>query len=300
MSDPRLLYLNENARKFAGFERKDSKFVIVGLPMDITSSYRPGSRFAPSSIREATQYIEFFSLRSNVDVGEVGFYDAGDVVMHPSSVEENLKRISEVISYYQSLGKITVSIGGEHTVTAGVMKGIAKERREGICVLSFDAHLDLRDDYMGYKYDHACVMRRISEMGVKIIEVANRAVSREEIEYANREGIPFITSKEVKLLGHREVAKRVSKSLEECSALYISYDMDGIDPSFAPGVATPEPEGIDPTTVMDIMSLVVDQRVVGYDVVEVSPPFDPSGITSVLGSKLILETAAAIVKASKK
>ncbi|MUN28328.1 agmatinase [Sulfuracidifex metallicus] len=300
MSDPRLLYLNESSRKFGGFERKDSKFTVVGLPMDITSSYRPGSRFAPAYIREATQYIEFFSLRSNVNVADIGFYDVGDVVMHPSSVEENLKRISEVISYYQSQGKITVSIGGEHTVTTGVIKGVIQYHRKNLCVLSFDAHLDLRDEYMGYKYDHACVMRRISEMGVKVVEVATRAVGKDEIEYASREGIPFITAKEVKLLGHREVARKVSKTLEECSSIYISYDMDGIDPSFAPGVATPEPEGIDPTTVLDIMSLIVDKRIVGYDVVEVSPPYDPSGITVVLGSKLILETTAAAAKATQQ
>ncbi len=300
MSDPKLLYLNERSRKFAGFERQSSKFVVIGLPMDITSSYRPGSRFAPSAVREATQYIEFFSLRSNVDMSEVGFLDAGDVVMHPSSVEENIRRISEVVSYYQSQGKITVSIGGEHTVTTGVMMGITKSRgKRRTCLLSYDAHLDLRDEYMGYKYDHACVMRRVFEMGVKVVEVANRAVSREEMEFANREGIPFITSKEVRLLGHKEVARRVSKALEECEVTYISYDMDGIDPSFAPGVATPEPEGIDPTTVLDITSLIADERVVGFDVVEISPPYDPSGITSVLGSKLILETAASLVKNSK-
>ncbi|BDC19168.1 agmatinase [Acidianus sp. HS-5] len=289
MSDARLLYMNEVSRKFAGFNKENSTFVILGVPMDITSSYRPGSRFAPSAIREAAQYIEFYSLRSGIDMGEVGFNDVGDVVLHPSDVEENVRRISDVVSYFSEKGKIVVSIGGEHTVTVGTASGAKAD-----CVISFDAHLDLREDYMGYKYDHACVMRRLSEKGVKIMEIGNRAVSKEELDYARQIGIPFITSWDVELLGHKEVARKIINFTNECERIYITYDMDSIDPSYAPGVATPEPEGLKPTTVLDIVKLIADKRIVGFDVVEVSPPFDPSGITSVLASKIIMETAAII------
>jgi agmatinase len=295
MADSRLLFLNENSRTFAGFNRPASPFVIVGLPIDTTSSFRPGSRFAPSVIRDTAQYIEFYSIRSGVDMGEIGFNDVGDVILHPSNNEENVRRISEVVSYFAEKGKVVVGIGGEHTVTIGTTRGIRPD-----CLVSVDAHLDLRDDYMGYKYDHACVMRRISEDGVKIIEIGTRAVSREEIEYANERRISYFTPKQVKLLGVREVAQKIVTTLKECNKVYITYDMDGFDPSYAPGVATPEPEGLDPTTVLDIMSLVIDKRVVGFDVVEVSPPFDPSGITSVLAAKLILETAAMVWKARQQ
>ncbi|EZQ03136.1 MULTISPECIES: agmatinase [Acidianus] len=289
MSDSRLLYLNENSRKFAGFNKENSPFVILGLPMDITSSYRPGSRFAPSAIREASQYIEFYSLRADEDMGEIGFNDAGDVVMHPSNVEENVKRIRSVASYFAEKGKILISIGGEHTVSIGTVLGTNAD-----CVISFDAHLDLREEYMGYRYDHACVMRRLSEEGIKIMEIGNRAISREEIQYANSSGIRFITTNEVNIIGIREVAKRVINFTKECSRIYLSYDMDSIDPSYAPGVATPEPEGLSPTTILDTVKLFIDRRIVAFDVVEVSPSYDPSGITSVLGSKLILETSALI------
>ncbi|QGR18999.1 agmatinase [Stygiolobus azoricus] len=295
MADSRLLFLNENSRTFAGFNRPASPFVIVGLPMDTTSSFRPGSRFAPSVIRDTAQYIEFYSIRSGVDMGEIGFNDVGDVVLHPSNNEENVRRISEVVSYFAEKGKVVVGIGGEHTVTIGTTRGIRPD-----CLVSVDAHLDLRDDYMGYKYDHACVMRRISEYGVKIIEIGTRAVSREEIEYANEKGISYFTPKQVRLLGVREVAQKIITALKECNKVYITYDMDGIDPSYAPGVATPEPEGLDPTTVLDIMSLIIDKRVIGFDVVEVSPPFDPSGVTSVLAAKIILETASMVWKARQQ
>ncbi|MCH4814625.1 MAG: agmatinase [Saccharolobus sp.] len=293
MSDGRLLYLNENSRKFAGFNKERSPFVIIGIPMDITSSYRPGSRFAPSSIRESAQYIEFYSIRNDVDMGEIGFNDVGDIILHPSNVEENISRISSVINYFHENGKITISIGGEHTITAGVIKGV---KREGLCLVSFDAHLDLRDEYMGYRYDHACVMRRISEYGVKIIEVGTRAVSKEEIEYARQKGITFFTPQQVRLLGVKETSRRIITSIQECKSLYISFDMDGIDPAYAPGVATPEPDGLDPSTLLDIINLIADKRVIGFDVVEVSPSYDTSGITSVLASRIILETAATVYK----
>ncbi|ACP38410.1 agmatinase [Saccharolobus islandicus] len=293
MSDGRLLYLNENSRKFAGFNKERSPFVIIGIPMDITSSYRPGSRFAPSSIRESAQYIEFYSIRNDVDMGEIGFNDVGDIILHPSNVEENISRISSVINYFHENGKITISIGGEHTITAGVIKGM---KREGLCLVSFDAHLDLRDEYMGYRYDHACVMRRISEYGVKIIEVGTRAVSKEEIEYARQKGIAFFTPQQVRLLGVKETSRRIITSIQECKSLYISVDMDGIDPAYAPGVATPEPDGLDPSTLLDIINLIADKRVIGFDVVEVSPSYDTSGITSLLASRIILEIAATVYK----
>ncbi|BAB65332.1 agmatinase [Sulfurisphaera tokodaii] len=292
MSDSRLLYLNENSRLFAGFNKPTSPFVIIGLPLDITSSFRPGSRFAPSTIREYAQFIEFYSIRTGIDMGEVGFNDVGDVVMHPSDVEENIRRISDVTSYFAEKGKIIIGIGGEHSVTVGTVRGIKPD-----CVLSIDAHLDLRDEYMGYKYDHACVMRRISEQGVKIMEIATRAVSKEELDYANKNGIAYLTPHQIRLLGVRETAKKIVNNFRDCEKIYVTYDMDGIDPAYAPGVATPEPEGLDPTTVLDIISLIIDKRVVGFDVVEVSPPHDPSGITSVLGARIILETSAQIYKA---
>ncbi|MBP1357652.1 MAG: agmatinase [Sulfolobus sp.] len=292
MADSRLLYLNENSRQFAGFNKPSSPFIIIGIPLDITSSFRPGSRFAPSAIREYTQYIEFYSIRTGIDMGDIGFNDVGDIVMHPSDVEENIKRISDVTSYFAEKGKIIISIGGEHSITVGTTRGIKPD-----CVLSFDAHLDLRDDYMGYKYDHACVMRRISEQGVKIMEIGTRAVSKEELEYANKAGIAYFTPQQLRLLGPREIARKIITNFRECQKIYITYDMDGIDPAYAPGVATPEPEGLEPTAVLDIISLIIDKRVVGFDVVEVSPPYDPSGITSVLASRLILETSAQIYKA---
>ncbi|MEM0174346.1 MAG: agmatinase, partial [Sulfolobaceae archaeon] len=218
---------------------------------------------------------------------------------HPSDVEENLKRISEVISYFLEQNKKIISIGGEHTITLGIIRAF----KETPCIISFDAHLDLRDEYLGYKYDHACVMRRIyEEKKSKIIEIGTRAVSRDEIEFANKNGILYFTPFQIRVLGIREIARRILLSLQDCKSIYISYDMDVFDPSFAPGVATPEPEGLDPTTVLDLVNILLENtksKITGFDIVELAPPFDPSYITIILASKLILETSAIIAKYTK-
>jgi len=296
MNEYKLLYLNENAVKFAGFNRADSPFVIIGIPMDITSSYRPGSRFAPYQIRNNSQYIEFYSMRTGIDIGEVGFNDVGDIILHPSNVEENLRRITDVVSYFIEQNKKVISIGGEHTITLGIVRAF----KDKPCIISFDAHLDLRDDYLGYKYDHACVMRRIyEEMRPKIVEIGTRAVSREELEFASKNGITYFTPYQIRVLGIRETARKLLLLLQDCKSVYISYDMDVFDPSFAPGVATPEPEGLDPTSVLDLVNILLENiksKVLGFDVVEVSPPFDPSYTTVILASRIILETSAIILK----
>ena len=296
MSDARLLWLNEVSQKFAGFNREESPFVILGLPMDITSSYRPGSRFAPQAIRSSAQTLEFYSVRNGIDAGEFGFSDVGDVVLHPSDVEENLRRISDVVSYFREKGKITIGVGGEHTVTPGIIEGFRRVTKAPPCVLSIDAHMDLRDEYMGYKYDHACAMRRVHELGAKVVLVGVRAFTKEELDFARRNDIPFVTSLQAESMGTNWLISYVSRALEECKEVYVTYDMDGFDPAYAPGVATPEPEGLRPTTVLDLINGIADERLSGFDVVEVSPPFDYGGITAILAGRLILETSTVIYK----
>jgi agmatinase len=211
-------------------------------------------------------------------------------------VEENLRRISDVVSYFREKGKITIGIGGEHTVTPGIIDGFRRATKNPPCVLSIDAHMDLRDDYMGYKYDHACAMRRVHELGAKVVLVGVRAFTKEELDFARKNDIPFVTSLQAESMGTNWLISYVSRALEECKEVYVTYDMDGFDPAYAPGVATPEPEGLRPTTVLDLINGIADERFSGFDVVEVSPPFDYGGITAVLAGRLILETSTVIYK----
>ena len=191
------LYINNQQKFFGGFNKNfsDTKFILFGVPFDSTSSYRPGSRFGPSVIREASINIETWSWRGNIDFENIGTHDLGDLVVVHGDCNETIRRISEVVEELTNLKKIPIMIGGEHTITLGIAKSL-----KDITMLSFDAHFDMRDDYLSNKLSHACTMRRISEeIGPEnVIVVGVRATCKEEIEFVKNNNIYFISSRQIK------------------------------------------------------------------------------------------------------
>jgi agmatinase len=157
--------------------------------------------------------------------------------------------------------------------------------------------MDLRDDYLGEKWSHATVMRRISdEIGIShLIEVGTRAPSREEYAFAKKAGLNFFTSETIKK-NQKETIGKIKKLLVDASKIFLTIDVDCLDPSVAPGVGNPESEGIDLTMLIDVIQGIIDQRTIGFDVVEVSPPNDPSGITAVAAAKLTFELISLYAK----
>jgi agmatinase len=295
MSDV-IKFLTTPANFFSGFvsSYEDSHFIVLGVPFDGTSSYKPGSRFGPSAIREASCNIETFSMRTHEDIEHVKICDIGDLwVTHGNLVETN-RKVEQVTAEIMKSHRFPIVLGGEHSITYGEVKALGKD----VTVVQFDAHMDLRDDYLGEKWSHATVMRRISEeVGVpNLIEVGTRAPSKEEYEFAKRNGLNFFTSEAIKR-NPKETIERVKKLLKGSSRIFLSIDMDCLDPSVAPGVGNPEPEGIDLTALLDVIQAIIDHRIIGFDVVEVSPPNDPSGITAVAAAKLALELISLSAKA---
>lgn len=287
MSDV-IKFLTTPANFFSGFvsSYEDSHFIILGVPFDGTSSYKPGSRFGPSAIREASCNIETFSMRTHEDIEHVKICDIGDLwVTHGNLVETN-RKVEQVTAEIMKSHRFPIILGGEHSITYGEVKALGKD----VTVVQFDAHMDLRDDYLGEKWSHATVMRRISEeVGVpNLIEVGTRAPSKEEYEFAKRNGINFFTSDAIKR-NPKETIEKIKRLLKGSSRIFLTIDMDCLDPSVAPGVGNPEPEGIDLTALLDVIQAIIDHRIIGFDVVEVSPPNDPSGITAVVAAKLALE-----------
>lgn len=286
------LYVSKTPYVFGCFKPpKETPFILVGAPLDTTASYRPGSRFAPLTIRQAACNIEFYSLRAGVDFEEFGVRDMGDIAITPGSIEENLNRITKVVEGLLELGGRPIIIGGEHLITHAIVKGLLRYKP---CILYFDAHFDLRNEYLGLKLSHASTLRRITELvGTDhVFVVGVRAFTTEEIDFARKHSIPYITPIQVRILGIRETSRRIRQWLNKCETAYLSIDMDVYDPAYAPGVGNPEPEGLDPGTVFDILSMVLDKRFLGFDVVEVTPNYDPSGITSILAAKTIVEIAS--------
>jgi agmatinase len=293
------LYIVRSPYIFNGMDVRVEKplFTVVGIPLDSTSSFRSGCRFAPLYVRLASQTIELFSLRSLINIEEIPIADAGDVVIPHGDVTRSLSIIEGVVSELISDGLRVVFIGGEHTISLGVVKGLIKAlTTSNVCYLCFDSHSDFRYEYLGSKYSHACVTRRIYEIlgNRRITLVGIRAVSHEEYRDLKNSNIRYFTSNQVKTLGVREISRNISKALEDCSKIHLSIDLDVLDPAYAPGVTTPEPEGITPTELLDILQLIIDDRFISLDVVELTPSYDQSMITSIVAAKIINEVLGMI------
>lgn len=262
--------------------------IIVGAPMDITSSGRPGSRYAPAAIRAASDLIEDYSPAIDRQLQDACFYDAGDVVTPSGDVESSLSNIEAGCSSFYRAGKRVLLLGGEHLVTLGAVR--AAHRTYGdLVVLQFDAHADLRADYMGMGLSHATVIRRVSEIvgTQRMWQFGIRSGTREEYQLMRSSGQMFYDDM-LSPSGRSSTAARVTEAIGS-RPVYLTIDIDVLDPSVAPGTGTPEPGGLSFADLMDMLLKLRQLRVVGMDVVEVNPMLDASGRTLVAAAKIIRE-----------
>ncbi len=283
---------------FSGYQQafEESDYVILGVPFDATSTYRTGARFAPLAIREASLNIETYSFRSGIDLEDLKIHDLGD--LHVAGVvEETLKRLEKVARELLATRKLPVFIGGEHTVTLGITRAIGKNA----AIISFDAHLDLRNQYMDVTTSHTTFMRRIHEQTrpIRIIEIGTRAVCREELEYAKKLDIHFITNHQISNDGVEKTLKTIKKLLADSKKIHLTIDMDVLDPAFASGVQNPEPDGLTISTFLNLLCGLCDQRVTALDLVEVAPNYD-NGTTAIQAAKTLFEALCSIEKTKRK
>jgi len=274
---------------------EEAEYVILGVPFDVTSTYRSGARFAPLAIREASLNIEGYSFRTGMDVEELKIHDLGDLHV-TGDAELTLGRLALVAQDLFDAKKVPVFIGGEHTITLGVMRSFD----ENVALVSFDAHLDLRDDYLGLTISHTTFMRRIKETvkPSKILEIGTRAVCKEELDYAKESGIEFLTAHQIRKDGVKNTIETIDDILKGYEKIYLTIDMDVLDSAFAPAVQNPEPEGLDTPTLLDLLEAVCDSRVVGLDLVEVAPHYD-RGLTAIQAAKTLFEVLCCLERARK-
>ena len=263
----------------AGF--RESRYVIFGAPLDITGTHRRGSAEAPQAIRHESYTYESWVPDLEIDLSEAPTHDMGDLPMKDPAQE-----ISEAIREILKDGKVPIMMGGEHSVSPYVVAGFSD-----VSVLVFDAHLDYREDLKGDKNNHACATMRMREAlgGKPILPIGIRSICKSEYLDAKRDGLTYITADRARELGTKQLIDLIDDILP--GKLYISVDMDGIDPAYAPGTGTPEPYGLDPVMVRDIIRHVAG-RTAGFDLVEVCPPVD-NGNTSALAARLIKDFIAA-------
>lgn len=283
---------------FSGVQTElvEAEYVVLGVPLDLTSTYRTGARFAPTAIREASLNIETYSFRTGTDMEDLKTHDLGDLHV-TGNVQETLRRLELVARDLLKMGKTPVVVGGEHTLTLGMMQAV----NGNSALVSFDAHLDLRNQYMDLAVSHATFMRRIREQvnPKNILEIGTRAVCKEELDYAEKSGIQSITAKEIRENGTSETMGVVKDLLKDCEKTYVTVDMDVLDPAYAPAVQNPEPDGLSVPVFLDVLCGVCDERVIALDLVEVTPHYD-QGVTAVQAAKTLFEALCHIEKARRQ
>jgi agmatinase len=273
-----------------------SQFVFFGVPYDKTSTYKAGSRFAPGALRDVSANMELYSVRSEVDLEKVAVHDWGDVDVVEDLVE-TLARVKAVCSELFENKKISIMAGGEHSITKAAADALPKDTG----LVSFDAHLDLRDEFLGEKLSHATFMRRVSELlgPDHIMEIGIRAFSKPELDFTRKSGVTMITPQDLRKTGIPKTAQRIRGFLSQFSHSYVTVDIDVLDPAFAPGVGNPEPDGLSTDELLTLVDSSMSGNSVGLDLVEVSPQLD-SGQTAAVGVKVIFEAIAALSTRSHK
>ncbi len=261
---------------------EQSEIVIFGAPMDLTVSYRPGTRQGPHAIRQASHALEEYSIDLDRDLAHYSYYDAGDALLPFGAVKENLRRISAVTARILAGGKKPFVLGGEHLISCAVIQEMAK-KNPGLAVVHFDAHADLRDEFLGQRFSHATVMRRVVEVigGKNLFQFGIRSGAKEEFAFARANTNTYLD----------RIIEPLVENLPRLRGrpVYVSLDIDVADPAYAPGTGTPEPGGCSAGEIIKAVHLLGGLDIVGFDLVEVSPLYDSSERTGLLAAKLIRE-----------
>ncbi len=262
--------------------REGARWALFGAPLDATVSFRPGSRFGPAAIRAASPVLEEWSPTLGAGFDQRPFCDLGDLDLAPGDVDGALHVIGATTRRLLSEGVRPLMLGGEHLVSWPAVAAVAS-RHPDLRVLQLDAHADLRLDYMGRRSSHATVMRRIAEVigPERCYQMGIRSGTAEEWAFAATSGVRFAPAA-------RSMPEEWRADLE-AGPVYVTVDIDFADPAYAPGTGTPEPGGATAVEMLAAIDALAGLHVVGADVVEVAPAYDPGGITATLAAKVVRE-----------
>lgn len=275
--------MSRNIETFLGCDNEfeDSKIVIFGAPFDSTTSYRPGARFASRIMRAESYGLETYSLYQKKDLEDIGVFDAGDLELCFGDTNLALKDIEEMTSAILDFGKLPLMIGGEHLVTLGAVRAVSR-KYEDLHILHFDAHADLREEYLGATLSHATVMRRIWDIvgDGKIYQFGIRSADRKEYEW----GKEHVSTRLFDFQGLEEVIAGL-----EGKPVYFTLDLDILDTSVFPGTGTPEAGGVSFQELLEAVLKVSRLNIVGCDINELSPQLDASGASTAVALKILRE-----------
>lgn len=272
---------------------ESARAVVAGAPMDWTTSFRPGTRFGPRSVREVSLVLELYSPYAGKSLNGVTFADIGDVNLPFGNVAGALDRLAQVARSVLERGKFPLFLGGEHLISYPLIKEVAA-KHPGLVVLHLDAHADLASEFGGEKFSHATVMRRVLELSdvSTVYQFGIRSLSEDEARFVRESGRGGKVRQNL-----FDVLEPLSAVLPELGGkpVYLSLDIDVVDPAYAPGTGTPEPGGISARELLAAIARLKGLNLVGADVVEVSPVGDESERTAVLAAKVVRELLVSLV-----
>lgn len=282
--------LERNIETFIGCDAsyEEATAVLYGAPFDSTTSFRPGARFGPAAMRHESFGLETYSPYQKTDLTDLSIFDSGDLELPFGSPERALADIEERAATILADGKLPILLGGEHLVTLGAVRALVK-RHPALHIIHFDAHADLREDYLGTKLSHASVMRRCFELTGegKIHQFCIRSGDREEFLFAegHTDLHPF---------GFEGLEVLCEELRESGAPVYFTIDLDCLDPAIFPGTGTPEAGGVSFPALLAALREVARTRVVGADLNELAPMLDTSGASTATACKVLRELLLAL------
>ena len=282
--------LNKNIETFIACdcEYEDADIVLFGAPFDSTTSFRPGTRFASKAIRSESYGVETYSPYQNKDMTDYNFFDSGDLELRFGNPQSALHDIEERTATILADGKRPLMIGGEHLVSLGAVRAVFKKYPD-LHIIHFDAHADLRENYLEEPMSHASVLHRIWEMvgDGKIYQFGIRSGDRSEFEW----GKDHVHTNMFNFNGLKEVVEKL-----QGKPVYFTLDLDVLDPSIFPGTGTPEAGGVSFLELLNAIIEIGKCNIVGMDVNELSPVYDQSGVSTAVAVKIIRELVLSAVK----
>ena len=268
---------------------------LIGMPVDIGTSNRSGARFGPREIRAESVLIRPYGMATRAaPFDSFQIADIGDVAVNPYNLLKTVAAIEAAIDEVMAAGAIPVSVGGDHTCTLPVLRAIAKTKGP-VALVHIDAHADINDEMFGEKIAHGTVFRRAIEEGLidtsKMFQIGLRATgyAADDFDWSRDQGATVITAEECWYKSLAPMMDQIRETIGSEIPVYLTFDIDGLDPSVAPGTGTPEPGGLTASQGLEIIRGCYGLNLVGCDLMEVSPPYDTTGNTSLLAANLLFE-----------
>lgn len=282
--------MKPNIETFIGCDNsyEESKIVLFGAPFDSTTSFRPGTRFASKVMRSESFGIETYSPYQDGDLEDFAVFDSGDLELPFGNTQRVLDQIEEHTAEILKDGKIPCMIGGEHLVTLGAMRAVVKQYPD-VHIIHFDAHADLREDYLEERFSHATVLHRVWDLvgDGKIFQFGIRSGDRSEFVWAK----DHVFTNKFNFYGLKEIVSQL-----QGKPVYFTLDLDVLDPSVFPGTGTPEAGGVSFQELLEAMIQVSHLNIVGFDVNELSPVYDQSGSSTAMACKVLRELLIAVMR----